>query len=679
MSFLSTLKVFSRPSVLIPLAFIVWSCSLWGFLSGRVALSSDAQSYYEHTRFYLEQIGRGDFPLWDPYWGGGAPNDFFLRRIGPYNPLLLFPLLLKALGLRFMTAYLIFQAAYFFIGMSGFYLLANKLFNDRSAAFLSFLLLTFSALGTRMFDSYMLLITIPLIWFFYFLVSFFKSPHRARAAGLSLALMLLLTTYIPFFSLLIFIFFFGTYMMLFTGDISCRWSVLKDFIRKNKVFCLLCLVAVCISLVPGFTFFGDAGKGGIAIPGRHVNAEAKHALAVEPQFLSPWSIMEEFFFSYYFTDLTRIAFAVVYVPLFTFLVLGIGVFSRLSRLFVLLFLWGLALLLFSMPIGFPLYNFFYQHFPFVKYFRNLHFLLWFAGLPIFVMLVGEAWRSLVDESRGKDSWKLWIFAGTAHYLAGLFIYWQGDALFSTYAALFLSFSVWCIFLSRLDSIKRWLMPVMLLAVCIQPVEVFYHLALNYPQNGSHSFYDNLDNKFSYITKPSSEGRVPAKIATDYSSLPGKPSIPYYAADVYKQLCEKVLLADLEQYQQYKIYLYDHQPPEADLSGAFKGVPIKSENDQIRVLSYSVNQIRLKAKLPLPKFIVYNDVNYPGWRLTVNGKPQRLQTSNGAFKGFWLPAGESVAVLQFGSPVWLAFNWLILTTTCLMLIVTANYSWRRRHE
>ncbi len=402
----SWLGLLRRPSILIPVAFIVWTASLWGFLSGRVGLTSDAVSYYEHTKFFIDQIGRGQFPLWDPYWSGGVPNDFFLRRIGPYNPFLLIVLVLNKLGVKFLSAYMIFQALYFFFGMTGFYLLSRKLLKDGSAAFLAFLLLTFSALGTRMFDSYMLLVTIPAIWFFYFLVSFFIEPRRSRAAGMTVALMLLVTTYVPLYFLVILLFFILAYVLVFWRDIPCRISSLFGFIGRNKAFSVVCAAAILAAMIPGLSFYGDAGKGGIAIPGRHYNTEARHVLVVEPQLLSPWSIMEEFFFSYYFTDLTRIAFAIVYVPLFAFLVLGAGIFSRLTGLFVLLFLWGVSLLLFSMPIGFPMYGFLYKYLGFVKYFRNLHFLLWFAGLPIFALLVGEAWKNLAEQRLEKRSWRL---------------------------------------------------------------------------------------------------------------------------------------------------------------------------------------------------------------------------------------------------------------------------------
>ncbi|MBF0388359.1 MAG: hypothetical protein HQL20_11030 [Candidatus Omnitrophica bacterium] len=672
------LDILRRPAFWLGLAFAVWTASLWGFISGRVGLSSDAVSYYEHTKFFLDQVSRGQFPLWDPYWSGGVPNDFFLRRIGPYNPFLLIPLVLKSLGVKFLYAYMTFLVLYFFFGMTGFYLLSRKLLKDDSAAFLAFLLLTFSALSTRMFDSYMLLVTIPIIWFFYFGVSFFQEPRKASAAGMTVALMLLLTTYIPLFFLVILLFFILAYVLVFIRDIPCRIKTLVSFIGQNWFFSALCALAIVLALVPGLAFFGEAGKGNIAIPGRHYNTDAKHVLVVEPQLLSPWSIVEEFFFSYYFTDLTRIAFAIVYVPLFAFLVIGAGVFTRITRLFLLLFLWGTALLLFSMPLGFPLYGFLYKHFAFVKYFRNLHFLLWFVGLPIFALFVGEIWKNLAVRARERDSWALLIVAGTVHVLAGFFLWWQGDALGSSFVVLTLSFLAWTVFLARSPAVRQWFIPLMFLAVVMQPVEVFHYLARNYPATEVSSFYNNLDYRFAHSTSDAGEGRIPAEGVTAALSAPGQPGFLYFTTDMYRNFRTRVSADDLDRYERFKFYLYDQPPVASDLRLAFTGAPVMSDSPLFRVVRFNANEVVIKADLPAAKFVVYNDVNYPGWVLKVNGKIQPLITANSAYKGFWLPAGKSSASLSFGSWDRYILNWSLLLVFYGILLYTAGSYWRRKY-
>ena len=87
-------------------AFGIWIFAFRGFLASRFELINDALAYYDHTKFLVENLGRGVFPLWDPYWFHGASNDFFLRRIGALKPFLSFyPVVLKTVGIPYTLSY----------------------------------------------------------------------------------------------------------------------------------------------------------------------------------------------------------------------------------------------------------------------------------------------------------------------------------------------------------------------------------------------------------------------------------------------------------------------------------------------------------------------------------------------------------------------------------------------
>src|SRR5262245_44349271 len=92
--------------LLIVAAFILWALMFGAYLSGKVILDSDAVSYYDHIKFYIDNISKGVFPLWDPLWYCGAPNTFFLQRMGCFNPFLLLVLLFKGMGFSHASAYL---------------------------------------------------------------------------------------------------------------------------------------------------------------------------------------------------------------------------------------------------------------------------------------------------------------------------------------------------------------------------------------------------------------------------------------------------------------------------------------------------------------------------------------------------------------------------------------------
>ncbi len=672
---LITVPLFNKPVFLIPVAFFIWTVSFWGFLSGKVPLTSDAISYYEHTKFFIDQICSGQFPLWDPNWSGGVPNDFFLRRIGSYNPFYFILISLNLLGVKFFYAYMIFQCCYFFFGMTGFYLLSQKILKSNSAAFLSFLTLTFSVLGSRIFDSYMLLVTIPTIWFFYFLVSFFKQPGKGYALGVSLTTMVLLTTYIPLFFLVIFLSFIVVYSCIFGKSLSSIVGRLYSFINENKLFVALCVAAMILAVIPGLTFFSDSGRGDIAIPGRHYNTEVKHVLAVEPQQLSPWSIMEELFFSSYFTDLSRILFAVVYVPFFALMVVGVGFFIRINRLFLFLCLWILLLLLFSMPIGFPLYNFLYTHSGFVQYFRNLHFLLWFIVFPLFALFIGLVWKQFALQRRIWSSWTIWVLVISVHSIGFFLLLQQQDALGVTFLTLILSASLYISLLSKKQWAQRWINLLLLIVVIIQPVVVFTYLVQNYQNEKTFYAYDILKGNFSYTTLLAGEVRLPSE-ENNFGDFLGQPNSFYYTTDNYRRLSKEVDPNRLNQYEHYKFYMYDHKPD--NLSEAFLGKPVRGHSKEFQVKRYGSNRVEIQADLPVAQFIVFNDANHWEWAMKVNGKNQEIITANAAFKGFWLSAGKSEVILQFGSIQKHLFNWFLMGLFYGMFVWAIVLFYRRRH-
>ena len=250
-------------------AFILWMFCFRGFLLNRLALTFDAISYYDHIKYFVDNISRGIYPLWDPAWNCGVANEFFLRRFGAYNPFFLLISLFTNLGFSYPQAYLLFLAAYYFIGMSGFYLLAKRVFADRAMAFTAALLLMFSALGTRLFDSYILLAFIPVVWFFYFLLAFGQRPQRWSFLGVTFALMIILTTYLPFYFLTIFGMFIVCYLFVYWKYLRGIISSTLGFLRKNKFFVFLCLLALGVSLLPGALFYRAAGKGDVVFPSRH--------------------------------------------------------------------------------------------------------------------------------------------------------------------------------------------------------------------------------------------------------------------------------------------------------------------------------------------------------------------------------------------------------------------------
>jgi uncharacterized membrane protein YfhO len=71
-------------------------------------------------------------------------------------------------------------------------------------------------------------------------------------------------------------------------------------------------------------------------------------------------------------------------------------------------------------------------------------------------------------------------------------------------------------------------------------------------------------------------------------------------------------------------------------------------------------------LDLPSWVVFSEVNYPGWKAWVDNNPCRIQTSNYLFCGLFIPAGKHSVRFSF-EPAWFRFLafagllWLVTTT------------------
>jgi len=367
---------FFNSFILLFLPFLVWIFCFRGFLFNQLSLVSDAIAYYEHFKFFTDALEQGIYPMWDLTRHHGTPVEFFLRRIGSFNPFISLIIILKKTGLSFRFAYLFFLGFYYFIGMIGFYLTANRIFQDKKIAYIAYLLLMFSSLGTRLFDSYLILTVTPLMWFFYFLISFAVSPKRCSLLGITFTLMILFTTYIPFYFINIVFSLLICFVLYYGKEFIYLFRQMIHFLKKNKIFAAICLICFICSLIPGVLFFAEGWEGELIIPERRSMAFSEeqavregHAIEVDLKTVESWGMLEDIVYSTAFPDFRNFKFAIVYIPIFSFLVLFLGLPFRINKRLLLLATWGFVLFLTSSTHA-PIHRFLYHHIFYFKYFRN---------------------------------------------------------------------------------------------------------------------------------------------------------------------------------------------------------------------------------------------------------------------------------------------------------------------
>ena len=92
----------------------------------------------------------------------------------------------------------------------------------------------------------------------------------------------------------------------------------------------------------------------------------------------------------------------------------------------------------------------------------------------------------------------------------------------------------------------------------------------------------------------------------------------------------------------------------------------------------MNSVQLKTDFSRRRFLVYNDNFYPGWRVFVNGREEKLYRANYAFKGVWVDPGEWAIEFRFGSPGRIMLGYGLMAVFALVLLLLILF-WRRSDQ
>jgi hypothetical protein len=91
---------------------------------------------------------------------------------------------------------------------------------------------------------------------------------------------------------------------------------------------------------------------------------------------------------------------------------------------------------------------------------------------------------------------------------------------------------------------------------------------------------------------------------------------------------------------------------------------------------SENQISFQGDVAQDGFVLLNEVYYPGWEATVDGKPSRIVPADGVFRALYLTAGTHRIEFQF-RPRYLYLGMLVSLLTAAGVLVYLGAHWRRR--
>ena len=706
--------------LLFAVSFAVWLFLFRDFLFCKLDITSDAISYYEHTKFYLDNLAKGVIPLWDPQWNFGSNNDFFLMRIGCFNPFLALILIFhKIFNFPFKTAYLLFHSFYFFLGTTGFYMLARDIFRDRLLAFTAFLLLLFSSMGTRIFDSYIVLVFVPMIWFFCLIFRFCRQPQKSLLVGMTFTIMLLLTTYIPFYFLTCVILLAAVFFLVYASTIPVIWRRWVGFVKENKLLVLLCLGAIMIAVLPGILFFIRASQGEMSLPGRQSLKTTSNVLGVHVATIGIWSILEEIFFSYAFlNELSRFKFAVFYIPLFGYLLLISGAIIKVNKR-ILFFVCSLIFFfLLSAPKFTPLYKILYQHVFYFKYFRNFHFFLWFAVLPLLILLMvdilGRIFSLLTAPNRHK-AWAL-IVIWMVHIVSVVLMIIFERPIASSFLSIGGSLAVFHLYYLGIFKNKRgWLFLLLFFIILIQPLQVYHYFSKNVNAPQTPNRYDNFSQEFLFTNNDWGEA-IPYQELIDIGAAEDRPIPQWQPRSIYYAMrgvnllnmninhylfrsyfSHKFVAYDAAQYVQEENFIdlekkvshvkniayvpKDSLKEDALRGGTGRRYPqfFEENSPELQVLAFDANSLKIKTDFPKEKFLVYHDAYHSKWQAFINGSKTALYPADTAFKGVWVPPGENILFFRFGKFSDYVFHTFCLVVFSAVFISLIIMSWKEERR
>ncbi len=663
--------------------FLLWMVSFWDFISGKARIMADSWTYYNHIDRFTSNIISGVYPLWDPNWFNGAPNNFFLRRIGEFNPFYWIVAILKMLGVPSYPSYLVFLVFYYFLAVFAFWAIAKLFLRDRLACSGAFLLLLFSSWGGQLFHNYIILVLVPLLWFTYFLIAFFKEQKKHQFLGIFFSASLAMNTYIPFFFVTVVLVYIIFFIPFFWKDLGAFLGRTISFVAGNKIFVAGCVGLFLLACVPAVDFYNESKRGEFSMPGRHSGAAEASAVAVSADGIRSGDMLTLGFFDKVFSDHGSLVMADSYFPYIIFLIILITAINPVSRatLFLLANIFFLTMITISEAS--PVYQFLFDNVFFFRFMRMTATFYWIAILPLLIFFGMEQLRVFCREHRGKGDKRVLFFVVLVHFVFGYWALTREGVGWSSWLSIGFSLAF---FLGLL--FKRWdswvLFGLLLLAVVVQPL----HMARTILRNSSDSYKAPVlaqgpsVRTFHYL-------QPQVLVSKDKESgdefLQGLQKGLYYSARWYADVHTFVPANDREKFIAKKLYLIDNTRPFNQLSrefftslGAkwsahenvallfapetrpedfrsFRGASstaqvITEAGPQVEVLSYDANTLRLKVNIDRSKFLLWTDNYHSGWHVFINGKEGKVLRADFAFKGVWLPEGESTVLFRFATPL-----------------------------
>jgi len=355
--------------------FALWSYIFRGFISRKIFINVDTLQIYGFTKYYINNLLNGVFPLWQPFmWFGKPFNAHFIN--GLYNPLIYLIAILQKCGINYYDAFLVYLNIYFFIGLLGAYFLAKELFGDKHFAVLAYVSILFSGLGILLYTQLsIVMLFFPSCWFFYFLIRFSKNFQKGEYLGIVFSLMVIINSNYPFYFFILFSIFTINYLIIYFQNSKSFIKNTIQFLKKNVVLLVMSVFAISLSLLPLFIFANNSAVQDLISPFRHMedciagnnaNCLEKFSQLTAQEAGGIYNLSERVHWRHLFSHLDKLSYwmdAHLFIPIFLFLSILISMAFKISRLSLLFLLMIFMLIIFSLGADTSIFSFLFQNIP----------------------------------------------------------------------------------------------------------------------------------------------------------------------------------------------------------------------------------------------------------------------------------------------------------------------------
>lgn len=584
------------------MAFALWIFLFKEFLFKHITINADTFSQYSIVKFYLNNLMNGVYPLWNPFLYLGQPFVYTFTA-GVFNPLIYVAVLCLKCGLDYYTAYLVYLGLYYFVGLLGMYFLSREIFKDKTLAYICFLFVLFSGMGPMVFNQInILLIFVPAVWFFYFLIKFLSLYSRRHLCAATYCLMLIMNSYVPFYFATLILILFGGYLLFFGREGLQHLRGCLKFVKKNYLVTFLCLLALVISCVPLVFYKISSGGEDIISPSRHgvgcLDGEDSCFMgSPKMSYLETGSygtLGERVVFQFLFSHLDAINITqddVFFLPIFCYIVIFISLWGRFDRKKLLLLFTVVVIYFLSLGEATPVHRFFFNCIPYFPYFRNLFFFMAYL-MPLIALFSTAQLQSLFSGffDNRKSTENHWIYISLVHLAFLVFLISQKNIIITSYITVLGSLLFFLLlFAGKIKADRQYFFILIFLLIVLQPVEVLSRYVYNarylkcsipsrhvIPQLGlKRPEKPDLKDCLIYRQRPGYDEFLHGMLLKDSSGiiddLPGEISLWVYLLhqrldkDIYRKYIENkfylydragLIKFDSENSQKYKLFYFD---------------------------------------------------------------------------------------------------------------------------